>query len=84
MLIPRFTIRTLLVITTLCAIFASTISWALSGAGWAFAVASATSMFVVAMVFYCLLFAISYVISRLLGRQEKQVDNSVPVQEGLQ
>lgn len=70
MLIPRFTVRTLLVIMTICAVLAATVSWALSGVAWAAGFASAAALLSVAFVLYGLLFAIAFGFARLLPRRK--------------
>jgi hypothetical protein len=60
MLIPRFNVRTLLVITTICAVVASMFSWALAGTAWAAGVASAAAFVATAFLLYGLLFLVAF------------------------
>ena len=76
MLIPRFTIRSMLVITTVCALLASTVYWARAGAAWAAAIASAGGLICLAFFLYGSLFAIAFGLARLRPKGNSAQDVS--------
>lgn len=59
MLLPKYTVRRLLAITTLCALVAAVVSLARQGETWAMAVSLAIGSLVLAALLYMLLFALA-------------------------
>jgi hypothetical protein len=75
MLIPRFTLRRLFLVTTLCAVFFLVLSFALRGYVWAAAISAAGLAVVVSFTLYAALFALTWLVSRGIawaaGRRER-------------
>jgi len=72
MLIPQFSLRWLLAVTTVCAVIFSVMGLAVRGSHWAAAVSIAVGSLVVAAMVYALLFAMVWlfsVITSLPGRK---------------
>jgi hypothetical protein len=67
MLIPRFTIRGLLILTTVCAVHAFVGGLAVRGHAWATAVCLAVGSVVVAFLCYGAFFGLAYVIASVMG-----------------
>ena len=67
MLIPRFTIRGLLLLTAVCAVFFAVLTAALRGQIWAAAVSIAVAAVVLAFMIYGLLFLWAYVWAGIFG-----------------
>lgn len=72
MLIPRYTVRRLLAITTVCAVLALIFQQAIRGAAWAQAVWSAQLVVVIAAVISAGLFFVAWVMSFVFS----QLDNA--------
>lgn len=75
MLIPRFTVRQLLLITTGCAFAALTVSLAVRQQAWALAVSLALASVALAALFSALLFFAAWVISLVMpeGRSDRTI-----------
>jgi Na+-driven multidrug efflux pump len=67
MLIPRFTIRTLLVLTTVCSVLAFVGGLAVRGQAWATAVSVAVGSLVLTLLCYGTFFGLAFVIASLHG-----------------
>ena len=74
MLIPRFTIRRLLWITTLCSVFFLGVSLGARGHVWAASISAAVVSVATAFLFYAVFFAATWLVSRVVfaaaGRHE--------------
>ena len=67
MLIPRFTIRWLLLLTTLSGVFFLTVSLAVQGKTWAIALSLAVGSVVVAFLLYAAFFGFAFILASMLG-----------------
>jgi hypothetical protein len=72
MLIPRFSLRQLLVITTASAIFCYVIAMATRGHLWAMAIAIAVSSVISALIVHAGLFALAWLLTLIGGLFTKQ------------
>ena len=63
MLIPRFTLRWLLMLTTVCAVFSLIVRFAGQGQHWAVAVVTAVMTLAVAMLIYGTVFSLAFVLN---------------------
>jgi hypothetical protein len=70
MLIPRFTVRQLLVLTTVCALFALAASLAQRGHAWAQAVTAAVGALIAAALMSAALFFAAWLISLVFVSSE--------------
>ncbi|HZL88085.1 MAG TPA: hypothetical protein VFB96_06880 [Pirellulaceae bacterium] len=68
MLIPRFSIRALLVVTALCALFSLVIAGAVRGQPWAIGVTAGIASLGTLLVFHPLAFALARYFARLRRR----------------
>ena len=66
MLIPRFSVRWLMLLTTVCAVFFLVMRYAALGRFWAIGLVATVSTLVLAMVVYGLLFSLAFVLAGLL------------------
>ena len=67
MLIPRFTLRWLLVLTTVSGLFFLVVSLAIQGQSWAIAVATAVGSVGLTLLVHAALFLGAWVLATLLG-----------------
>jgi hypothetical protein len=67
MLLPKYSIRALLAITTLWAVFAAVVSQAFMGSVWAMAVSLAIGSVLLAAVLYTCLFCVAWLGSQVTG-----------------
>jgi len=66
MLIPRFSVRWLMLLTTVCAVFFLVMRYAALGRFWAIGLVATVSTLVLAMLVYGLLFSLAFVLAGLL------------------
>lgn len=78
MLIPRFTIRGLLLLTTVCGVFFAVLTAALRGQIWAAAVSIAVAAVALAFIVYGLLFLWAYVWAGIFGLGRSQSRGASP------
>ena len=76
MLIPRFTVRRLLVITAVCGCCFLIFSLGLQGHYWAAAILTVVVSFLLILLLHVGLFAVAWVISLLVVREASQVVRS--------
>jgi len=69
MLLPRFSLRTILVGLTPCAIFSLALGQAVQGEPWAIVVSVAVASLLLLLVFHGLLYLLSAALARLVGTQ---------------
>jgi hypothetical protein len=67
MLIPRFTIRWLLSLTTVAAVFSLVVHLALQGRAWAIAVSVTAASLALAFFLYAVFFAVAYLAASFQG-----------------
>lgn len=67
MLLPRFSTRTILVITAICAVYSLLVGLAIRGSAWAGGLAIAATSLVFAALVYAALFALCYLFATLVG-----------------
>jgi hypothetical protein len=67
MLIPRFTIRWLLMLTTVCAVFFAIVALALRDHIWAIGVSVGVGSLILAFACYGAVFGVAYVLASLVG-----------------
>ena len=72
MLIPRFSLRQLLAITTASALFCYVIAMATRGQQWAIAISLAISSVLLALVVYAAVFAIAWLLTLMGGLFARQ------------
>ncbi len=73
MLIPRFSLRQLLAVTTACALFFYTVAMATRGHQWAIAISLAISSVLLVLVAYAGVFLVAWVLTLIGGLFTKQV-----------
>ena len=78
MLIPRFTVRWLLLLTTVCAVFFAIVAWGLRGNSGALALSIAVGSLVLAFVCYGAVFGVAYVLASLLGVFQRRPTGGTP------
>jgi hypothetical protein len=78
MLIPRFSLRQLLAVTTACALFCYVIATATRGQQWAIAVSLAVSSVLLALVVYAVVFAIAWLLTLIGGLFTKRIVATSP------
>ena len=64
MLIPRFSIRWLLAMTSVCALFSYVVAQAVAGAQWALAMTASLSLVATCFLLYAVAFLIAYGLAR--------------------
>ncbi len=69
MLLPRYSLRTTLLVTTVCALFFVVLGQAVHGRPWAIVVSVAVVSLLVTLLVHALLYFITTVLSRLVGSQ---------------
>ncbi len=69
MLLPRYSLRTTLIATTVCALFFVVLGQAVHGQPWAIVISVAVLALVVTLLIHALLFLITTVLARLVGTQ---------------
>jgi hypothetical protein len=67
MLIPRFTIRWLLLLTTVCSFFFFVVAFAVRGSAWAGAISIAVAGLVGAFILFGAFFGFAFVLAALFG-----------------
>ncbi len=67
MLIPRFTIRYILIVMTLCGLFFLVVSLAIQGKTWAIAASLSGASVVVTFLLYAAFFGFAYVLASIFG-----------------
>jgi hypothetical protein len=67
MLIPRFTIRWLLLVTTVCAFFFLVVACAVRGDAWAFAVSLSVVSLAVAFLVFGAFFGFAFLVTSVVG-----------------
>jgi hypothetical protein len=67
MLIPRFSLRWLLVLTTVCAVFFLIMRWANQGSHWAVGIVTGVTALALAVLVHAAIFALAFVLSWLIG-----------------
>ena len=67
MLIPRFSIRFLLLLTTLCAVFFSIVTLAVQGSQWAIAVSVAVAGLALSMLVQASTFGVAWTVASFCG-----------------
>jgi len=67
MLIPRFSIRFLLLLTAVCAVFFFVVTLAVQGSQWATAVSVAIAGFLLSMLLQATTFGVAWAISSFFG-----------------
>ena len=72
MLIPRFSLRQLLAVTTASALFCYLLGMAVRGHQWAIAISLALGSFLCALVVYAVLFAMAWFLALIAGLFTKQ------------
>ena len=70
MLIPRFSLRTTLILISGCAIFFLVLGQAVQGRGWAIVVSVAMVSLLVTLVFHAALFVVSSTLARMVGTEQ--------------
>jgi hypothetical protein len=78
MLIPRFTLRWLLLLTTFCGFFFFIVAFAARGQAWAVAVTLAGVGLVAAFLCYGVFFGLAYIIASLIGLTRSPVPGGTP------
>jgi len=78
MLIPRFTIRWLLLLTTVCSFFFFVLACAVRGSGWAGAISIAVAGLVVAFILYGAFFGFAFVLTSLFGQIRSRPTGGTP------
>lgn len=84
MLIPRFTLRWLFVVTTVVAVFALVASWAGRGVPWAIGVTAAVAMLGVVILFHMAMFGIIWMFTEFANRRAPPDARVVPREESTQ
>ncbi|MEQ8788281.1 MAG: hypothetical protein RIC55_18375 [Pirellulaceae bacterium] len=72
MLVPKYSVRNLLAITTLVAMFAAVLAQAMQGADWAIAVSLGIGSLVLAAMLYTLLFCVAWLGSSMTGGRDSE------------
>jgi hypothetical protein len=67
MLIPRFTIRWLLLLTTVCGVFFLVVTLAVRGQAWAIAVSMAVACLAVCFLGYAVFFGLAFLVARVVA-----------------
>jgi hypothetical protein len=67
MLIPRFSLRWLLIVTTVCGLFFYVVALATQGSHWAIAVSAAIATLLVNFLVYAVFFAFGWLLATLRG-----------------
>ncbi len=67
MLIPRFTVRLLLLLTTLCGVFFYVVTLAIQGRLWAMGVSAAVGALALSFLVYAAVFGMAWMIASLFG-----------------
>lgn len=67
MLIPRFTIRWLLLLTTICAVVFFIVGFAVRGESWAIAISTSVVSLAFAFFLYGLFFVAAFILATLFG-----------------
>lgn len=70
MLIPRFSLRTTLILISGCAIFFLVLGQAVQGSAWAIVVSMAVISLIVTLLFHATLFFVSTALARLVGTEQ--------------
>ena len=78
MLLPRYTIRTLLIVTFNCAVISVLLRQAILGRAWAIGVSTAIGTAVVLLVAHILLFAVANVFVAMRSASRKPVVGASP------
>jgi hypothetical protein len=69
MLIPRFSLRTTLILISGCAIFFLILGQAVQGSGWAIVVSMTVASLVATLLLHATLFVLSSALARLVGAE---------------
>lgn len=78
MLIPRFTLRTVLWAMTACAVLSFVLAQAWQGAVWAIAWAAAIGSLLLAAALYAFVFLFAFALSSLVGLFSRRTPSSSP------
>ncbi len=78
MLIPRFTIRWLLLLTTVCGFFFFVLAAAVRGSAWAGAISIAVAGLVAAFILYAAFFGFAYILASLFGLARNRSTEGTP------
>jgi hypothetical protein len=71
MLIPRFTVRWLLLLVTACGVFSAVVACAVRGQLWALAVSLGVASLTTAFIWYGAFFGFAYVLALLFGALDR-------------
>ena len=78
MLIPRFSVRFLLLLTTFCAVFCFVVTLAVQGSQWAMAVSVAVVGFALSMVVQASTFGVAWATATFFGVFRRQESATSP------
>jgi hypothetical protein len=78
MLIPRFTIRWLFLLTTLAGVFFLVVSLAIQGKIWAIALAVSVASLFVTFLLYAAFFGLAYALASLVGAFRRRPAGGTP------
>lgn len=78
MLIPRFSLRSLLIATAVCAVFSLVIAGAVRGQPWAIGITAAFAALVTVLLLYTLAFALASIVAKLRGNITSPVAGTSP------
>ena len=72
MLIPRFSLRWLLAVTTVCGVLALVVAQAVRGSAWGLAVTWTMVALLVSFTLYASVFLLAYSVERLIAKSRKK------------
>lgn len=76
MILPRFSLRTTLALTTVAALFCVALARAANGRPWAICLSTAVGVIGFTLLVHACLFGVSYCVSKLLGVEDAVVRTS--------
>jgi hypothetical protein len=78
MLIPRYSLRWMLGVVTVCAVISTIFSFAIQGQAWALAFSLALGLLITCFLLYGIMFVIAYELARLLRVTQRQPHDGSP------
>ena len=78
MIVPRFTVRSLLLLMTVCSVFFLVLATAIRGQLWAIAVSAAVGSAVLAFLCYGAFFGVAYLLASVFGLVRRETHAGTP------